>query len=259
MKKILVVCPAPRDSRELICLPGHEEYAFIFHEYSSEQLEKLIYEEGHEEGRADSTQEILTALIELAKKEEVAGVISSDDYPGSTFASIVAHELNLPGPDPETMLLCQHKHSSRIAQQELVPEAVPKFALVCPIKGELNGLPLALPFFLKPVKSYFSCFANVIDSKATFASCLSDGSLPSRSFLKPFHELLLRYTAFQHDPYHLIAEELLEGIQGTVEGYVFDGEAEIFGVTDSIMFPGTTCFQRFQYPSQLLSRRCRSG
>ena len=119
MKKILVVCPAPRDSRELICLPRHEEYSFIFHEYSSEHLEKLIYEEGHEEGRADSTQDILTALIELAKKEGVAGVISSDDYPGSTFASIIAHALNLTGPHPETMLLCQHKYYSRIAQQEL--------------------------------------------------------------------------------------------------------------------------------------------
>jgi hypothetical protein len=49
----------------------------------------------------------------------------------------------------------------------------------------------------------------------------------------------------------LIAEGLLHGEQVTVEGCVHDGAASIFGVVDSIMFPGTLAFSRFDYPSHL--------
>jgi biotin carboxylase len=49
----------------------------------------------------------------------------------------------------------------------------------------------------------------------------------------------------------LIAEGLLQGEQVTVEGYVHNGNATIFGVVDSILFPGTLAFSRFDYPSHL--------
>ncbi len=43
--KILVICPAPRDGRKLKSLHFDKRYDFIYHDYSSEELEKLIYEE----------------------------------------------------------------------------------------------------------------------------------------------------------------------------------------------------------------------
>ena len=44
---------------------------------------------------------------------------------------------------------------------------------------------------------------------------------------------------------------MLTGEQVTVEGYVYDGKPVIFGVVDSIMFPGSLAFSRFDYPSSL--------
>ena len=40
-------------------------------------------------------------------------------------------------------------------------------------------------------------------------------------------------------------------MQVTVEGYAFGGEVDILGVVDSIFFPGTLAFSRFDYPSAL--------
>jgi hypothetical protein len=44
---------------------------------------------------------------------------------------------------------------------------------------------------------------------------------------------------------------LLTGMQATVEGYAFGERVHILGVVDSVMFPGTIAFQRFEYPSAL--------
>jgi hypothetical protein len=49
----------------------------------------------------------------------------------------------------------------------------------------------------------------------------------------------------------VVEVELLEGHQATLDGYVVGGEVEIVGVVDSIMFPGTLAFRRFEYPSAL--------
>ena len=41
------------------------------------------------------------------------------------------------------------------------------------------------------------------------------------------------------------------GEQVTVEGYAYGGKVSILGVVDSVMFPGTIAFSRFDYPSRL--------
>lgn len=43
----------------------------------------------------------------------------------------------------------------------------------------------------------------------------------------------------------------MQGVQATLEGYAFGGEVHIVGIVDSIMFPGTIAFERFEYPSSL--------
>jgi len=49
----------------------------------------------------------------------------------------------------------------------------------------------------------------------------------------------------------LIAEQMLEGVQVTVEGYSQNRKVTIMGITDSVMYPGTMSFERFEYPSRL--------
>ena len=49
----------------------------------------------------------------------------------------------------------------------------------------------------------------------------------------------------------MIVEEVLQGKQVTLEGYVAGKKFEMIGITDSIMYPGTISFKRFEYPSSL--------
>ncbi|MDT0399875.1 ATP-grasp domain-containing protein, partial [Streptomyces edwardsiae] len=48
-----------------------------------------------------------------------------------------------------------------------------------------------------------------------------------------------------------LAEEAMTGIQVAVEGYVHQGEVTVYGVLDSINYPGSSSFLRHQYPSTL--------
>ena len=48
-----------------------------------------------------------------------------------------------------------------------------------------------------------------------------------------------------------LVEEAVEGRECTLEGYVHGGRVTVIGVTDSIFYPGTGSFERFEYPSSL--------
>lgn len=249
MQKILVVCPTRRDKRELLSLPSQHLYSFIFHDYTANHLQKFICDDDEIESNEDEILNIIDKITQTYKNDSLQGVISTDDYPGETIASIVADALKLPSPSPEVVLLCQHKYYSRLEQKKYVPEAVPRFALLDSHSFENKAPPLPFPFFLKPVKSCFSCFARVIDSQNDLCSYYK--SLPDDGFTKPFNQMLQKYADLKYNANYLLAEELLEGHQGTIEGFIYKGNVSILGVVDSIMYPGTISFQRFEYPSGL--------
>src|SRR5947199_445410 len=48
-----------------------------------------------------------------------------------------------------------------------------------------------------------------------------------------------------------IAEEAASGAQVTVEGYSFQGDVHVYGTVDSITYPDSSSFLRYQYPSSL--------
>ena len=177
----------------------------------------------------------------------IDGVISTDDYPGSTLASIIAERFGLPGVPPRADLVCQHKYHARIAQRTAVAEAVPEFEL---LGSECRSANLRFPFFIKPVKSFFSIGAYRIDDELSLHKLGKLGTLPER-FFAPFRILFEKYTGLDFGAGRVLAETLLEGVQATFEGYIHAGKLYATGVVDSIMFPGTLAFQRFQYPSSL--------
>ena len=243
-----MICATHRDHRELPLLaePGIN---FIFHDYASTSLEDLITERAEEGAVADPLAEI-ERILELVKDREIAGVISTDDYPGSALAAAVAERLGLPAPDPEVTLICQHKYLSRVAQEKHAPDAVPPFALIDVANGATLPAALGFPVFVKPVKSFFSIGAEKISSEADLAIRLPRWKELDEFFL-PLERMLERYAGASIGTKRLIAEGLLKGEQVTVEGYVYGGKASILGVVDSIMFPGTVAFARFDYPSAL--------
>jgi hypothetical protein len=234
---VLVVCPTHRDRRELVTDAVRAKHRVLFHgEDASEALDRFEPLAYLEEAR------------HFARTERIDAVLSTDDYPGSILGHVLARELGLPHVDPAVMLLCQHKYYCRLAQHRSVPEAAPRVGLVDPEKPEA---PLPFPFFLKPVKSFFSIFAQAVHSHAELEAVAKEASGHIPVFSRPFNQLLERYSDLPLPARFLLAEELLGGHQVTLEGFVHRGRMRLLAITDSVMFPGTISFQRFEYPSRL--------
>src|SRR6476659_6958201 len=248
-RDVLVVCSTFRDHRELprLARPG---LTYLFHDYASTSLEELI------DGRAEGLDGVADPIAEIARigaalaGRDIAAIVSTDDYPGSALASVLAKTLGLPGPDPKVSLICQHKYLSRLAQASILPEAVPPF---WPIDVAAEAAPpggIAFPVFVKPMKSCFSIGAQRIECAAELDEAKRRW-IALDDFFLPLERLLKREAGVKIGTTRLIAEGLLKGHQVTVEGYAFGGEVDILGVTDSIFFPGTLAFSRFEYPSAL--------
>jgi ATP-grasp domain len=248
-RAILVVCPTHRDHRELprVSPPGVK---YLFHDYASTSLEDLICNVTRHGDFTAGPLEEMDAILAKVAGIRLAGVISTDDYPGSALAAAIAKRLGLPGPDPAVTLICQHKYLSRIEQAKRVPHAVPPFALIDVAPGVPLPEGLRFPLFVKPVKSFFSIGAERIDSASALAALFPRWAALDQ-FFAPLDQMLQRYTGVKIGTKRLIAEGLLKGEQVTVEGFAHEGEARIMGVVDSVMFPGTLAFARFDYPSAL--------
>ena len=161
------------------------------------------------------------------------------------------------GLDPKASLICQSKYLSRLAQSRIVPDAVPPF---WPIDvAEYARLPdgLVFPAFVKPMKSFFSIGAQRIETAAELREVKRKWA-ELDAFFMPLDRLLRRHIGVEIGTTRLIAEGLLKGAQVTVEGYAYGGDVHILGVVNSIFFPGTLAFSRFDYPSAL-PEPCRSA
>ena len=247
MAKLLLVCAGERDLRELAAIGAGSHHTIYRHDYGTDALEQLV---------AGRRSALLPLTHPRAEVEGIVGqyagcgldgVISTDDYPGSTLASIVAQRLGLPGVDPVADLTCQHKYLSRIAQAAVAPDAVPWFARIAP--GVDDHPDVSYPAFVKPVKSFFSIGARRVDSAEELQRAVASNPVTAE-FLQPLDWFLRAFTGRVVGP-PLLAEGLLTGVQATLDGFVCRGRMVSLGVVDSIMFPGTISFERFEYPSAL--------
>ena len=244
-RKVLLLSPTKRAGRALAAL--------------SERVGCTVIEEQRSRGGFLSNPSFgseldIVALIESLVDEyasvKLSGIICTVAFPGmNVAAACIAERLGLPGPTPLAILTCEHKYYCRLAQQKVVPEATPQFQL-------LNSEILAgftdfkYPQFVKPVKSILSSGAFAVNSDAELKKAISRDCLPA-NFLKPFNDLIAKFSNFEYDADYFIVEDLLEGRQVSLEGFVYQGKVTIMGIVDSMMFPGTISFKRFQYPSSL--------
>lgn len=206
---------------------------------------------------------LIASTIRWCQVHRPDGIISSDDYPGSIISHIAARACCLPHTDPVVILGCQHKYRSRELQTRTVPHAAPRYFLIDPSSTRGVGSaqppdtsPLPYPFFVKPVKSFFSILSRKVSSDRQLNAVIQQSHQHFRTKLQPFNELLARYSDHPLSANYLIGEEILEGHQVTVEGYMFEGTFTLIGVVDSIMFPDTHSFQRFEFPSALSEKVC---
>lgn len=227
MRDILVLCPQERDLKAIRAAGLEERYRVRFAGSDLDQLDDFDPE----------------AFLEECETIPADAVVGTKDQ-SALLAALLAERRGLPGPSPQALVACQHKPTARAVQRLVAPEATPDFAV-------LDGpAPFDVPFFVKPVVGRLSQNAFRIDDP--------------RDVLD-LHELDRYTTRYAEiaalagaDPAHahgFIAEELLSGTEVTLEGYVCGGRVTTIGVTDSIKYPGTLSFERFEYPSALSQER----
>jgi len=258
MKQILVVCPVERDIRELTRISKKNNlYSFLYHGFSDSELQQLSKDLERGTHSIKQLMGIITSRYQsqhhkwVKPLSSIDAVLYTSDYPGSAFASILAENLGVIGPNPEIVIRSQHKYYARLDQAKHVPEAVPSFFVLDPLSTYAqHTIPLPFPFFIKPVKSFFSIGAQVVENYQQLQTILKNGHHLEK-FLIPFSHLLKTYVSCPISPSCFIAEEWLHGTQVTLEGFVSAGRVIIIGIVDSIMFPNTISFARFQYPSSL--------
>jgi biotin carboxylase len=227
MKDILVVCPQERDVRA-IRAAGLDE-RFRIH-YAGADLD-----EGDE---FDPTQ-----FLEECDGLPADGVVGTKDR-SSLLAALVAERRGLPGPTPRALIACQFKPTARALQRATVPSATPRFAL-------LDGRPpFGPPFFVKPVVGRLSQRVRRIDDP------LEIEQLEEVDAYMTGYARIAALAGLHPDAVRgFLAEELLEGDEVTLEGYVFEGQVTTIGITDSVKYEGTNSFERFEYPSALPPER----
>ena len=176
------------------------------------------------------------ALLEELAELPADGVVGTKDR-SALLAAQLAERRGLPGPSPAAIVSCQHKPSSRAIQQRLAPPATPRFAPVD------VPPPFPPPWWAKPVVGRLSQEARRVDGEAELAQLVDDkGYRAEYADLAGLPEDAVR---------GFLVEELVTGDEVTLEGFVHEGEVTVIGVTDSVKYPGTNSFERFEYPSAL--------
>ncbi len=246
MKTILLVCPRQRDYLELSKNSNTKGHRILFYTYDLRPFRRFIYPA--RTGQPIDMTALIQKVIAYAHEHSINAIVANEDYISCMLASIASYHLGLTAPSIKAMLTCQHKYHARVAQQTSIPEAVPPFCAID--KTTMHNLKLSFPLFVKPTKSFFSIGAQTIHTLQELQQNI-DRLIPPKPFLEPLEWCLKQYTDLDPAANYLVAEELLEGIQTTVDGFVYNGNVTTRGIVDSIMYPGTNSFARFDYPSQL--------
>lgn len=201
-------------------------------------------------------------LLEKARKQlrafpgSIDAIIGYIDMPVGFMVPILCREFALPTASLESVLVCQHKYWSRLEQSRVLHDHVPAFDLVDPFATDpFRGIKLDYPFWLKPVKSAGSYLGYRIHNRKEFDTRIQTIRENIRRLSEPFNQVLEYATlpdeAADVDFSHCIAEQIVTGRQCTLEGYVYEGQFNVFGAIDSIRHSNNSTFARYEYPSRL--------
>lgn len=215
MRDVLVVCPQARDERLA----------------RSDRFRVRLAGPDLDVGDVDPG-----ALLDELELLPADGVVGTKDR-SALLAARLAERRGLPGPSPEAVVSCQHKPTSRAIQQRVAPASTPRFAL-------LDGPPpFPPPWWVKPVVGRLSQEARRVDGEDELAALVEE---------RAYRDGYARLSGLPRAAVGgFLVEELVEGDEVTLEGFVQGGRVTVVGVTDSVKYPGTSSFERFEYPSVL--------
>lgn len=197
------------------------------------------------------------ASRELSNVEGGAdAIIGHWDFPTTSLLPILQAQEGLRGPSLESVLMCENKYGTRLAEYEATPELAPPFALLDPNDDAvLDDPPLPYPFWLKPVVAFSSTLGFRINDREDLRYALEQIRPGIAKFAEPFDTLMQRtrmgsWRALLRGGY-CIAEGILSGRGCTLEGYVKDGQPTVYAVIDSLRGPNGVSFVGYHYPSEI--------
>ena len=246
-KRILVLFPDEWD-RAAACRPQLRDR----HEYLFEGFDLFSFPDNARLFAFDALRFVERIVAKYARAP-LDAIVTSDEQFGPFVASLVASRLGLPFTPLEAVLTIQHKYYARQAFERIVPECNARFGLLRR-DYRREDVPLEFPFYVKPAKAAFSVLARRVDSFAALERHTRFGWFERaviERLVKPFADVMQAHSALEEGPYSMVTEEILRGRQVTANGYARHGRVTMLGTVDSIMYPGTDQFQRFQYPSSL--------
>lgn len=246
-ERLLVICPTSRDRIHFARPEIQGNYALEFRG-TDEATHKPAF---------DALQFLTETIDDVrCRRAQFQGVVGIDDFPACMLAALVAETFGFPFPSFESLFLCQHKYYARLRHREAAPKATPNFHLV-DLSRPLapSDIPLPFPVFVKPIKSYLSILARRLETFQDLTRVIAEAPLRLGPVARMF-DALVGVSAldrqFRDIPASaLLLEEPLTGHQVTLDGYAYRGRVVPLGVVDSVFFPGTLSFARFEYPSRL--------
>lgn len=203
----------------------------------------------------------ISELIERASERMKAAdggpdaIVTLYDFPATTLLPILAAQFELPGPDLDSVLKCEHKYWSRLEQRAAIPDHTPQFKPFDPCAVQEGAqLPLEPPFWIKPIKSFRSYLGFMVNDELEFRRSAAEVCKHLGYVVEPFARVLKDFhmpAEIADMPETCLAESLIGGAQCTLEGYVDDHDVIVYGVVDSVREPNRSSFQRYEYPSSL--------
>lgn len=191
----------------------------------------------------------------------IDAIVGYWDFPVSTMLPLLRKRYSLPSPSFEAVLKCEHKYWSRLEQSRVIPEFIPDYCAVDPYADNYRQqISVAYPFWIKPVKAASSHLGFLVTNDKALDYAINCIRKNIFRFAKPFNYLLqfadLLDEVAAIDGNHCIVESIISrGRQCTLEGYVYNGEVNVYGVVDSIReSKHRSCFSRYQYPSKIPRR-----
>jgi ATP-grasp domain len=196
-------------------------------------------------------------LAAQANSQGWTAVSSQHEQFGALAAALLAEKMGWPGTCPKAVAACQHKLYARQVLQQVAPEANVVCKKLASAYGEDIPEGLSYPLFVKPVKAAFSVLAQVVRSREELQAFTRFGAYELwviKHLVRPFENVQKRLLPNAGTAHSMMLEEPVQharGQQYSLDGIAFNNEIKPLGIVDSVMYPGTQAFMRFDYPSRL--------
>ena len=215
MSKTLLLLGGSAAQVAAIEAAGRAGYRTVLCDYLPDNPGRLVADSFHQVSTTDPV-----AVLEVARAEDVDGVVAYSSDPAAPTAAYVADAMGLPGVPYEVARAFCEKHLFRAFLDEH------GFNVPASISCRTGDLPdisrLSLPVIVKPTDSSGSKGVTVVESVDGLAEALGSASEFSRNGILEIEEFIVR------DHPHVIEAEI----------FVKDGEVVSWGLMNSIRDEG---------------------